>query len=265
MTDVSIIMGVYNCKNPDQLKKSVRSIINQTYTNWEFIICDDGSTIYMKSCLDEILLMDSRIKIIGYEKNKGLSYALNQCIAISKGKYIARQDDDDESFPERLEKQVEFLNSNPQYSIVGTMAETFDTSGKQGIYNVPPIPVEKDFRWNSPFIHPTVMMRKKDLEDVGNYRVSSDTVRGQDYDLFMRMYAHGYKGYNIQETLYKYQLVNGGYKKRPLKIRISEAKVRANGFWNMGIFYSSIPYILKPIILGMIPVRMLNKLRERFK
>ena len=76
MIKVSVIMGVYNCKNEELLKKSVDSIINQTYKNWEFIICNDGSTNNTLEMLNEIAQKDSRIKIISYSTNKGLNYAL---------------------------------------------------------------------------------------------------------------------------------------------------------------------------------------------
>lgn len=262
MPTVSIIMGVYNCKSREQLFDSVQSIIEQTFTDWEFIICNDGSTNNTAEMLEEIAKLDDRIKIIGYDKNQGLSYALNTCIAASSGEYIARQDDDDISYTTRLMDQVDFLNRNKEYQIVGCIAETFDHEGDKGIYSVPEIPGVKDFRWICPFIHPTVMMRVGALKVVNCYKVSKDTMRGQDYDLFMRMYGEKFKGYNIQKVLYRYRLVNGGYKKRPLKIRISEAKIRAKGFWKMGIFWSSLPYIFKPVILSFIPLNLLNKIRS---
>ena len=77
MIKVSVIMGVYNCKNEELLRKSVDSIINQTYKNWEFIICNDGSTNNTLEMLNEIAKKDPRIKIISYSTNKGLNYALN--------------------------------------------------------------------------------------------------------------------------------------------------------------------------------------------
>ena len=120
MPNVSIIMGVYNCKNYNLLRKSVESILQQTYKDYEFIICNDGSTNNTLEELKKIAQSDSRIKIISYEKNRGLNHALNECLAVSQGKYIARQDDDDVSKPERLKKQVQFLDENREYAIVGT-------------------------------------------------------------------------------------------------------------------------------------------------
>lgn len=263
MPKVSVIMGVYNSKDYKQIKKSVDSIINQSYTDWELIICNDGSGYETTKLLECVEKLDERIKVIGYKENQGLAYALNCCIENASGDYIARQDDDDFSHILRLEKQVKFLNENDDINIVGTLAEKFDDTGILGTYLVPEKPNCKDFRWISPFIHPTVMIRAKDLRNVEGYRVSVDTIKGQDYDLFMRMYAKGFKGVNLQEILYSYRLVSGGYKKRNFKIRISEVKIRSNGFKALGIFWSSLPYVLKPMILGMIPLKILNYIRNK--
>lgn len=125
-------LSVYNCKNYNLLRKSVESILQQTYKDYEFIICNDGSTNNTLEELKKIAQSDSRIKIISYEKNRGLNHALNECLAVSQGKYIARQDDDDVSKPERLKKQVQFLDENREYAIVGTCADVFDNNGIWG-------------------------------------------------------------------------------------------------------------------------------------
>lgn len=108
MVKVSVIMGVYNCKDKKMLKKSIDSIINQTYSNWEYIICNDGSTDNTLEELNKIVQVDSRIKVISYDKNKGLNYALNMCLKEAKGTYIARQDDDDISLKERFKNRLIF-------------------------------------------------------------------------------------------------------------------------------------------------------------
>lgn len=105
-------MGVYNNKNFDLLEKSVESIITQAFTDWEFIICNDGSVNETLRQLDKIAAKDSRIKVLSYSQNKGLNYALNECLQCAKGEYIARQDDDDISKPERLEKEMLFLDEH---------------------------------------------------------------------------------------------------------------------------------------------------------
>lgn len=116
MPRVSIIMGVYN--GFGRMDRSIQSIINQTYKDWEFIICDDGSTddTYMK--LQEYAALDNRIVVLKNAHNSGLAQSLNNCLSVAKGEYVARMDDDDYSHSERLEKEVYFLNQHPEYAIV---------------------------------------------------------------------------------------------------------------------------------------------------
>ena len=244
------------------LRKSVESVLQQTYEDYEFIICDDGSTNDTLKELEKIAQSDSRIKIISYDKNCGLNHALNCCLAESQGKYIARQDDDDISKPERLEKQVRFLDENPEYTIVGTCADVFDDKGIWGEYIVPEKPQKDDFLWNSPFMHPTTMMRKAELL-WGGYREAKETRRCEDYDLFMNLYAQGYKGYNIQEKLYYYRIVRDEKNKhRPMKYRVDEMIVRFRGYKNMGMLLKGMPYVFKPVIIGLIPQSVLKQIKQ---
>ena len=264
MPIVSIIMGVYNCKNFELLDKSISSILNQTFSDFEFLICDDGSTNNTLAYLKKIEAEDSRVKILSYEKNRGLSYALNICLKEAKGKYIARQDDDDISDPRRLEMEFFFLENNKQYSIVGTLADVFDDRGVWGKYNNPEKTQKNDFYWNSPFMHPTIMVRKEAYDVVGGYRIAKETRRCEDIDLFMRMYAAGLKGYNIQKSLYLYRMVNTPDKKhRPMKYRIDEAVVKFKGYKAMGNLFRGMPFVLKPILVGVIPQKIFYHIKKR--
>lgn len=264
MPKISVIMGVYNCKSYGSLKKSVDSIINQTFKDWEFIICNDGSTNNTLKMLNEMEALDERIKIVSYKKNRGLAYALNYCIKHSTGDFIARQDDNDDiSTPERLEKEIEFLNENLEYDFVASNCLIFDENGIYDGLKHREIIKKNDFLWNSPFIHPTVMFRRKALKLVGGYRIAKETKRCEDYDLFMRMYARGLKGYNIQENLYHYKVViNKNKKYRPMKDRIDEAIVRYKGFKAMGILIIGIPFIIKPLLIGLIPARLFAYIKK---
>ena len=264
MPKVSVIMGVYNCKNFELLDKSIKSIIGQSFSDFEFIICNDGSTNDSLKHLKKYELLDKRIRILSYEQNRGLSYALNYCLQYASGKYIARQDDDDISKPDRFIKQVDFLDNNMQYSIVGTLADVFDDNGIWGKYSNPEIPKKNDFYWNSPFMHPTVMIKKSAYNKVGGYRIAKETRRCEDIDLFMRMYAAGYLGYNIQEQLYLYRLVNEpNVKYRKMKYRIDEAIVKYKGYRAMGNLKGALPYVLKPILVGLVPQRILYSIKKR--
>ena len=264
MPTVSIIMGVYNCKRADLLDKSIHSIINQTYKDWEFIICNDGSTDGRTlDLLYQYTQLDSRISVISYEKNNGLACALNKCLEKANGKYIVRQDDDDLSKPQRLTTLFEFAEMHPEYSIIGSIADVTDDNGIWGEYLLKETPQKKDFYWTNPFAHPTVLMKKEDLVSVGGYRVAKETKRQEDYDLFMRMYAAGFKGYNIQEKLYEYRIVNGDKKYRPMRDRVDEAVVRYKGYKCMGNLLGGVPYVLKPIVIGLIPQQIFKKIKRK--
>lgn len=263
MPVASVIMGVYNCKNIELLEKSIHSIICQTYTDWEFLICDDGSTNGTKEQLQRLGKLDPRIQILGYEKNRGLSGALNECLKYAKGKYIAREDDDDYSELDRLKKQVDFLENHHEFDLVGSNATVINDTGVWGQYTTPEYPQKTDFLWNSPFLHPSIMITKKAIDALEGYRSYKHIGRCEDYDLFMRFYAKGYRGYNIQENLYNYWIQNDpNVNYRPMNIRINEAVVRYKGFKAMGILGKGIPFILKPVVLGLIPSRLFSKLRK---
>lgn len=259
---ISVIMGVYNCKDKILLKQSVESIINQSFKDWEFIICNDGSTDNTLQYLYDIQKLDSRIKIITYEKNQGLAYALNICINNAQGIYIARQDDDDISYSNRFEEQINIFKKFPQYSLIGTNADVYDNEGIWGELKMEEYPSKNSFLWTNPFAHPTTMIKLSALKNVGGYRVSKETRRCEDYDLFMRMYANGVKGYNIQFKLYKYKVINNEKKYRPMKYRIDEAIVRFKGYKLLRLYPKAIFFIFKPIIIGLIPQTIFKEIRN---
>ncbi|GHN40575.1 glycosyltransferase family 2 protein [Lactobacillus delbrueckii] len=265
MPKVSVIMSTYNCKSYKALEKSIRSIVDQTYSDWEFIIYNDGSKDGGKTSdyLKKLGKLDSRIQIIDCPDNHGLAYAKNEMIKVARGKYITAQDDDDVSCPTRLAKEVNFLDNHPEYAFVGTVATVFDTNGTWGHYDLKERPTRKTFLWNSPFLHPSVMFRREILDQVNGYRVAKETLRAEDYDLFFRLYSKGYKGYNIQEDLYEYRIDNDPNKKyRPMSDRIQEAKVRYKGFKSFGMLTKGLPYVIKPILIGLIPQKIFYVIKK---
>lgn len=253
MPKVSIIMGVYNSKNKEALRKSIESIQKQTLTDWEFIICDDASTDNSYEIITSFATRDSRIKILKNDKNLGLAGTLNRSIKLSRGAYIARMDDDDIAHPERLEKQVEFLEKNKQYSFIGSCANVYNEEGVWGYLHMPECPTTNDFLWNIPFIHPSMVFRKSVFNEYEGYVIDEFNRRCEDYTLVMDLYSRGIIGYNIQEPLLDYYVENGNKKYRPMKDRISEAVVRWRGYKKNHILIKGLLYIAKPIILGLIP------------
>lgn len=264
MPRISVIMGVYNIRDTKIAEDAIQSILTQTYTDFEFIICDDGSTNNTYEFLKEIKRKDRRIKLLRNKVNRGLAFSLNHCLKICKGEYIARMDIDDISYNNRLEKQLYFLDTHPQYAVVGSWASLFTDNNNDiwGIRKKNRVPVRKDFLFGPPLIHATMLIRKSVLDDIGRYRVQWDTTRAEDYELFMRLYGKGFQIYNIQEPLYSIREDNNAYKRRKYRHRIEEAHVRFVGFRDMGLLPVGIPYILKPLIVGIIPQRILRIARK---
>lgn len=254
-------MSVYNTKNINLLKKSVNSIIQQSYKDWELIIYDDGSDDEItKSEIKNLSLLDARIKVFGDDINKGAAAARNYCISQARGKYIAIQDEDDYSEKNRLEKEVEFLDRHDEYSFVSTCANVFDEEKLWGEYVNKECPQKKDFLWTLPFIHPATMFRKKDLISVNGYRVSKETLRTEDYDLMARLYANNKKGYNIQENLYNYFISKSNKKYRPLKDRVYESISRYKIYKSLNLVFVGLPFMIKPILVGLIPQKFFKKI-----
>ena len=211
---VSVIMGVYNQWNREALQKAVKSILNQTLTDFEFIIYDDGSDPEVAGYIRELEKLDERIVLIGKEENHGLAFSLNMCIGVAKGKYIARMDADDIALPERLQVQYDFMEQHKEYAWCGCNTRLFDENGVWGERKMPELPSDKDYLPFSPFIHPTVMYRRKLFEKNEGYHVSPETLRCEDYEIFMRLHQLGYQGYNIQEPLLHMRAGSDMYKRR---------------------------------------------------
>lgn len=222
MPKISVIMSVYNCEK--YLKYAVDSILNQTYKDFEFIIINDGSTDKSREILESY--KDDRIKLFN-NKNKGLTKSLNEAIGYSKGEYIARIDADDIALPERFEKQVKFLDSNPEIVMCGTWADFINEDGeilREFRRPVTDRDIKREIVFHNPFIHPSVMMRKSVFDKIGLYDESFR--HAQDYELWTRIVTK-FKTANIPEKLLRYRLLKEGItQSNNLKIRIDNFRIR---------------------------------------
>jgi len=222
---ISIIMGIYNCGK--MLPAAIDSILNQTYQNWELIMCDDGSSDDTYDVAKKYQDSDSRIKVIKNEKNMRLAYSLNRCLKVAKGEYVARLDADDSCTERRLETEVTFLENHPEYAVVGSAIYIREGNEIAYVRKYPEYPM-KNVVWSSvPFAHPTIMMRKMAYDKLNGYRSAEETMRAEDLDLWFRFKLAGFDGYNIQEPLYIYQESIDDYKKRSLKAGIQTSTVMA--------------------------------------
>jgi len=200
---VSVIMSVYN----DELYVSdaVKSILNQTYEDFEFIIINDGSTDNSFEILNNYANEDDRIILINQD-NMGLTKSLNKAIALSKNNFIARMDSDDISLPNRLEKQVVFLKENTEYALVGTNVIKIDTVG--GVIEINKTKykdsdIRKTFRTRNCIAHGSVMLNKSLCGNILKY---DETFKyAQDYRLWADV-SLMYKVANLKESLYQLRI-----------------------------------------------------------
>ena len=200
---VSVLMPVFNSKL--YIKEAIESILAQTYSNFELIIINDGST----DGADEVIrsFKDVRIKFINNKINKGIVATLNEGLALSTGKYIARMDSDDISLPHRLEKQVAFLENNPEYKLCGSQATAVSSKGEKLHKLRRPTDFENIKVFNlfrNAFIHPTIMADACLLKKIG---YDDEYVYAEDYFLFSQL-TMNHKVADLGDELLYYRLHN---------------------------------------------------------
>src|SRR3989339_514356 len=199
MPVISVLMSVYNGEK--FLAESVRSILGQTFKDFEFIILDDGSTDSTMPILDELAKSDLRVKIIKNEKNLGLTLSLNKGLNCCIGKYIARQDVDDVSSLWRLEKQLAYMEANPEVILSGSCGSYIDENSKKVCEKKLPLSyleIKRKLMFNNQFIHSSLMIRRDVLQKEGGY--NKEFGRAQDYELILRL-ASKYPVANLGENL----------------------------------------------------------------
>ncbi len=249
---VSIIMSVYNCSKT--IRECIGSILSQTYTDWEFIICDDASTDNTLEIATEYSEnYRGKFVILHNEQNRRLAYSLNRCLEVARGEYIARMDGDDISLPNRLEEQVKFLDAHKEFAVVGTAMTPFDGTNEYSPRMLPEYPTPKLMLHSTPFAHATILMRKSAYEAVKGYTVSKRTARAQDYDMWFRFFACGLKGYNIQQSYYMVREDSAAYKRRTLKVRLYNVITMLKGFHLLRFPLYTYIYAFKPIVSWLTP------------
>jgi glycosyltransferase involved in cell wall biosynthesis len=199
---VSVVLPVYNC--PDYIGQAIESILSQGFGDFELIIIDDGSIDSTPRMIEAFT--DPRISFIQQE-NQGLAATLNRGIELSHGKYVARQDQDDVSFPERLARQVEYLELHPECGMVGTWAEIWEAEKKTKREHRHPadnLILQYELLFNNHFVHSSMLLRKSALDQVGGYSTDQERQPPEDYELWSRI-ARYYQVANIPEILLIYR------------------------------------------------------------
>ena len=268
--EISVIMAVYNACDGNRfgkhLKAAVGSILCQTYQDWELIICDDGSRDGTWEVLQHLAETDARIRLIRHTKNRKAGAARNSCLRAARGRYIAVMDADDRSLPDRLEKQLRFLKSHPEYAFVGTRGEFFvKVPGDDGErYWFCAVPGAEDFLFSLPYVHASIMFRREALQKVRGYDASCHAVRVEDYDLLLRLCAAGCQGANLEEVLYEIRRDKQQYQRRRYRYRFLEAYVKYRGFLKLGLMPKGLIFAVKPLAAGLLPWKLAAAMQKRY-
>ena len=211
-------MPFYNCR--ETLGAALISVVRQTYPNWELLLCDDGSTDgsleYARG------FQDARIALSTDSRRRGLAARLNQCIDRSRGEYIARMDADDIAYPDRLERQVRFLESHPDIDLAGSQMLIFGEDG--AALGKRALPCDHQGIVANPAVsfgigHPTWMGRSAWFR---RYRYNPMAVRYEDVELLYRAYRES-RFANLPEILHAYREPHGGWSKR-FKTRVERVR-----------------------------------------
>lgn len=230
---VSVLLPAYNAA--EHLGKAITSILGQTFTDFELIIINDGSTDDTLELLNNF--SDPRIQVI-HQENLGLPKALNAGIKASSGMYLARQDADDISLSERLEKQVNFLDTHSSYGLVGSWSQIMTPGGMTSRQHLHPISngqLQVRLLTNNQFVHSSVMMRASCLNITGLYSENPEHFPPEDYDLWLKFSQH-FQVANLPEVLIHYLEVPTSISRtKELVIQTRAAAMSKNAIMTLGI------------------------------
>jgi len=199
---VSVVLSVRN--GGSDLPKALGTILKQTFSDFELIAINNGSTDGTREFLDQ--LTDPRVRVY-HQEDQGLAAALNRGISLARGRYIARQDHDDWALSTRIAQQVAFLDANPHHALVGTRAEIWIGDSPTGRFHDHPTE-DEELRFallsNNYMVHSSVMMRKAALDEVGGYTTDPSRQPPEDYELWSRI-ARRFRIANLPERLTIYR------------------------------------------------------------
>lgn len=251
---VSIIMGAYNAA--PTLPEAIDSILAQTFQDWEFVICDDGSTDSTLAIAEEYAQRDARIVVLSNPVNRSLAPTLNTCLAHSRGLLIARMDADDRSRPDRLQRQADFLREHPEVSIISSSVSFFDEEGTWGLTTPSANPTPRDLLRGAPFSHPAAMIRRTALMAVNGYDESDRCRRVEDFDLWVRLYAAGHRGNNLAEPLHSMRNDRAAVGRRTWSARLNEAAVLARAVKEFDFRFYQYVRVARPLMLAALPTHV---------
>ena len=258
---ISVIMSVYNAKM--FLEEAIKSILNQSFTDFEFLIVDDCSNDGSKKILDLYAQKDSRIKIFTNKENLRLTKNLNKLIEMSNGEYIARMDADDISLSERFNEQIKYFEDHLEVDILGTFSENISNNGTvTGKRKVPITHKEivKLLPILNPLSHPTVMFRTSALKLIGGYDERYRT--SQDFYLWYKAVEKGLKINNIPSVLFQYRMDDDYISRKSFQYRLNEFKIKLDGYKLIKLPWYKYHYALISLVLAFVPPFLFSQLKK---
>lgn len=267
--EISVLMPAYNAEK--HIEEAVKSILNQTFKDFELIIIDDNSTDNTWQIIQKFK-SDKRVKLFRNEKNIKLSKTLNKAITLAKGRYLARMDADDISYPERLELQFNFMEKHPAVGIVGGTMDIISEDCQfiaKRMYHQTDNEIRKHIFRYSPYSHPLIMIRAAVLQQSGVY----DNIYNpaEDYELYFRIGMYS-KFANLKNTLLKYRIVNnsmttGDTKRMELKTLEIRYKFQTMGPYKMNFLdhiYTKMHYVLIFLLPSSFRIWLFNQFRNSY-
>lgn len=261
---ISVIMGIYNCA--DTLVEALDSIVNQTYTDWELIMCDDGSVDNTYEIAHKYIQQHPkcRFKLLRHEKNAGLNQTLNDCLAAASGEYIGRMDADDISLPTRFEKEIAEFEKDPALSVVSCPMIYFDENGDWGVGRCDSTyPQKENLVYGTIHAHAPCLIRTEAIRAVNGYSVGKKILRVEDWHLWIKIYATGRYGLNLSEPLYKMRDDQNATKRRKFIYRLNEAYVSRLAVRTFNLSSTKYIYSLRPLLVGILPMPLYNYLHRK--
>ena len=264
---ISVLTPAYNAEK--YIEEAIESILNQTFTDFEFIIIDDCSTDKTWEIIQKYKEKDKRIVAIKNEKNLGIAGNRNRLKKLAKGKYVVWQDADDISMPDRLKHQYEFMEANEQVGICGGWLEFFNDKGQSSVrkYKEKDEDLRKNIFKFSPVAQPGAIIRKSVLDEMGDYDLNYPPA--EDLDMSFRI-GRQYKFANLQEVVIKYRENDNSatftrLKTTELKTISIRLKYTGDKFYKMtggDHFYSIAQYISVFLVPTKFKIFLFNVLRN---